>query len=46
MRFDVPSNPVMAAIAAPFLSGGGRGVLWFLLQLAAIAAWAFTLSAG
>jgi hypothetical protein len=36
---------VLAAVAAPFLSGGGRGVLWFLLQLAIVAAWAYALSA-
>jgi len=36
----VPSNPALAVLATPFLPGGGRGVLWWFLQLAILAVWA------
>jgi len=36
----VPSNPTLAVLATPFLPGGGRGVLWWFLQLAILAVWA------
>lgn len=40
VRALVPASPVRALLALPFLPGGGRGVLWWLLQLAIVAAWA------
>ncbi|MBL8861432.1 MAG: hypothetical protein JNK02_05415 [Planctomycetes bacterium] len=41
----VPRNAALAVLAAPFLPGGGRGVLWWLLQLAILAAWATAVAA-
>lgn len=32
VRMQVPKNPVLALLAAPFLPGGGRGVLHYLLN--------------
>lgn len=46
VRANVPAGAVRAIVAAPFLPGGGRGVLWYLLQLALIAIWAFAVSAS
>ncbi len=46
VRANVPANTVWAILATPFLPGGGRGVLWYLVQLALIAVWAFVVSAG
>lgn len=40
MVLRVPSNPTLAVLATPFLPGGGRGVLWWFLQIAILASWA------
>ncbi len=40
----IPKNPVLAVLATPFLPGGGRGVLWWLLQLAILFVWAVCVS--
>lgn len=37
----VPKNAALALLATPFLPGGGRGVLWWMLQLAILLVWAF-----
>ncbi len=42
----VPRRPVLAALAAPYLPGGGRGVLWWFVQLAILVAWASLMSAS
>lgn len=45
VRARAPRHPLLAAVAAPFLPGGGRGVLLFLVHLALIAIWAVVLDA-
>lgn len=40
-----PAHPALAVLATPFLPGGGRGVLWWLLQLGLICVWACTFPA-
>jgi len=42
----IPKNPVLAILAAPFLPGGGRGVLWWFAQLAFLVVWATLMQAG
>lgn len=42
----VPRSPVLALLAAPFLPGGGRGVLWWMLHVAVLGAWAAAHPAG
>ncbi len=37
----VPKNAVFALLATPFLPGGGRGVLWWMLQLVILFVWAY-----
>ncbi len=39
----IPSHPLLALLLTPFLPGGGRGVLWWFLQLAIVATWASAL---
>lgn len=39
-RANVPANPLLALLVTPFLPGGGRGVMWWLLQLVICFAWA------
>ncbi|MCY2961369.1 MAG: hypothetical protein NTY35_14495 [Planctomycetota bacterium] len=39
----IPAHPALAFLAAPFLPGGGRGVLWWLLQLGVLLTWAVLL---
>ena len=41
----IPKNPVLAVLAAPYLPGGGRGVLWWFAQLAILGVWASLMQA-
>jgi len=42
----IPSSPLRALLLVPFLPGGGRGVLWWLLQLAIVVIWGSVLEAN
>jgi len=36
----IPTNAIRALLLTPFLPGGGRGVIWWFLQLVIVASWA------
>lgn len=42
----IPSRPWVALLLVPFLPGGGRGVLWWLLQLVIVVIWASVLESA
>jgi len=39
----IPTNAIRALLLTPFLPGGGRGVIWWFLQLVIVAIWASAL---